>query len=143
MGVNVVLGGAVQQHIHVRANVHMARLEGPRERKHERDVLLRNGLFAHVLNLRRGPRGQSAGQRGVRVDVELEEVEKGVRDHGDGAVDFAFEAVVELEGFLSLVAHGERDPFDFVAVGVFNVLARFTRGRMEGMSVCWFPRVRV
>lgn len=139
---NVVLGRAVQQHIQVRANVHVARLEGPRKRKHEGNVLLRREFFAHVLDLRRRPHGQSAGQRGVRVDVELEQVEKGIRDHGDGAIDFAFEAVVKFEGFLGLLAHGEGDPFDFVALGVFNVLARFSRGRMEGMLVGWCHRMR-
>ena len=56
------------------------------------------------------------------MDVEFEEVEEGVADEVDGAVDFALLPVVEFEGSSGLVANGEGDPLDFVFL-VFNVLA--------------------
>jgi hypothetical protein len=57
------------------------------------------------------------------VDIKLEEVEKRVVDHGDGAVELALDAVPELERFAGFFAYGERDPLDFVLV-IFDVLAR-------------------
>lgn len=38
------------------------------------------------------------------MDVELEEVEERIADEGDGAVDFAFRAVLELKRLIALLA---------------------------------------
>lgn len=121
--VDVVFRCAVQQHVHVGADVHVARLQGPRERKDQGDVLLLDGRLADVLEVRRRARGEAAGQGGVGVDVELEQVEERVRDHRDGAVEFPLDAVVEFEGLFGLVAHGEGDPLDLVVLGIFYVFA--------------------
>lgn len=69
------------------------------------------------------------------MDVELEEVEERVVDEGDGAVDLALGAVVELERLARLVADGEGDPLDLV-VGVFQVLARLTGPQCQ-RDVLW------
>lgn len=122
--VDMVLGGAVQEHVEVRANVHVARLQGARECEHKRNVLLLLGLLADVLEVRRWAGWQAAGERGVGVDVELEEVEERVGHHGNRAVHLSLDAVVELEGFFCLVALGEGDPLDLVAFGVLDVFAR-------------------
>lgn len=58
------------------------------------------------------------------MDVEFEEVEEGVVDEGDGAVDFALGAVAELEGLGGLGAGREGDPLELV-VGGFDVFAGF------------------
>lgn len=133
--VDVVLGGAVQQHVEMGADVHVARLQGAREREHEGDVLLLLGVLADVLDVRRRAGGQAAGERGVGVDVELEEVEERVRHHADRAVHLGLDAVVELERFFGLVALGEGDPFDLVVVGVFDVLTRLTVARRARWSL--------
>lgn len=122
--VDVVLGRRVQQDVHVRADVQVAVLQRAGEREHERDVLGRGRGLAHRLDVGRGPRGQAAGERRVGVDVELEQVEEGVIDHGDGAVLLLLDAVVELEGLVGLLAGGEGDPFDLVVFRVLDVLAR-------------------
>lgn len=126
--VDVVLRRRVQQHVEVGADVQVALLQGARERKHQRDVLLLVGGLADGLDVRRGPRRQAAGQGRVAVDVELEQVEEGVVDHGDGAIDLALVAVAELERLGRLVAHGKGDPLDLV-VGILDVLARFSVSR--------------
>jgi hypothetical protein len=77
--------------------------------------------------VRRGPGGQAAGEGRVGVDVELEEVEEGVRHEGDGAVLFRLDAVVEFERGPGLVADREGGPFYLVG-GVFDVLACFAGG---------------
>lgn len=125
VGVDVVLGGAVQQHVHVRADVHVAALQRAGEREHERHELLRRRRLADDLDVRRRARGQAAGEGRVAVDVELEQVEEGVVDDGDGAVQLRLDAVVELEGLARLVAAREGDPLDLV-FGVLDVLARFS-----------------
>lgn len=122
---DMVLGGAVQKHVQVRADVHVARLQGTREREDKRDVLLLLGLFADILKMWRWAGGQTAGERGVGVDVELEEVEEGVGHHSNRAVHLSLDAVMELEGFLRFVALGEGDPFDLMAFGVLDVFTRF------------------
>ena len=43
------------------------------------------------------------------MDVELEEVEEGVVDEVDGAVDVSFDAEEEFEGAGGFVAGGEGD----------------------------------
>jgi hypothetical protein len=60
------------------------------------------------------------------VDVEFEEVEEGIVDHGDGAVDLAFSAVVELERAAGLVTYGEGFPFDLVLF-VLKVFTCFSK----------------
>lgn len=124
VGSGVVLRHAVQEHIHVRADVQVAQLESAGEGEDERDVFLHVGLLADGLDVGRGSGWETAGERCVVVDEELEEVEERVGYHRDGAVDFAFVAVLELEGLVGFFAGGEGDPFDFV-VGVFNVFACF------------------
>jgi hypothetical protein len=103
----------------------MAQLQCPRQGKHERYVLLGGQLLADNLDMGRRTGGQSAGKGGVAVDVELEQVEEGIADKVDGAVDLALGAVVELEGFAGLVADGEGDPVELV-VCLFNVFAGVT-----------------
>lgn len=70
------------------------------------------------------------------MDVELEQVEEGVGDEVDGAVNLALGAVVEFEGLAGLVARREGDPLDLVVV-VFEVLARFPA--ILGVSWDCFP----
>lgn len=62
------------------------------------------------------------------MDVEFEQVEEGVGDKVEGAIDFGFVAVVEFERLAGLVADGEGNPFDFVFC-IFNVLAGFSANR--------------
>ena len=123
--VDVVLGHRVQQHIHVCADVHVAQLQRAGHGKHERHVFLLGRRLADDGDLGARTGGQAARERRVAVDVELEEVEEGVRDHGDGAVDFAFDAVVEFERVVGFLAGWEGDPFELV-VAVFNVFAGFS-----------------
>jgi hypothetical protein len=52
-------------------------------------------------------------------------VEEGIVDHGDGAVDLALDAVVELECLARLVAGGEGNPLNLVA-GILDMLAGFS-----------------
>lgn len=53
VGSRVVLRGAVEEHVHVGANVHVARLEGAGEGEDERDVLLFGQLLADDFDMRR------------------------------------------------------------------------------------------
>ena len=53
--------------------------------------------------------GDAAGERGVIVDVEFEEVEERVVDEVDGAVDFLLDAEEEFEGPARFVAGWEGD----------------------------------
>lgn len=59
VGVQVVLGRAVQQDVHMCADVHVAQLECPSEGKDERDVLSIGQLLANDLNLRSRSRGET------------------------------------------------------------------------------------
>lgn len=68
------------------------------------------------------------------MDIELEKVEEGVVDDGNGAVGLAFGAVVELEGTAGLVAKRERDPFDFVLF-VFEMFARFPKNKSADAKI--------
>lgn len=120
----VVLGHAVQQDVHVRADVHVAHLQRARQRKHQRHVLLRRRLLADDFHVRRRPGREAARHGRVAVDVELEQVEEGVRDEVERAVELALVAVVEFERLARLVAHGERDPLYLVVL--LNVLAGFS-----------------
>lgn len=129
--VDMVLGDRVQQHIHVRANVHVAQLQGAGHGKHERHVFLLGRRLADDGNLGARTGRQAARERRVVVDVELEEVEEGVRHHGDGAVDFAFDAVVEFERAVGFLAGWKRDPLELVVF--LNVFAGFSaEGLLEG-----------
>ncbi|KAG4217119.1 hypothetical protein PC116_g34400 [Phytophthora cactorum] len=56
------------------------------------------------------------------MDIELQQMEKRVVYHGDGAVHFAFDAVTEFERFASLIADWEGDPLDLV-LGILNMFA--------------------
>lgn len=125
--VRVVLGHAVQQHVHVGADVHVAQLQGAGEGEDEGDVLLRGQLLADDLDVGGRAGGQAAGERRVVVDVELEQVEEGVGDEGDGAVELRLDAVLELQRLAGLVAGREGDPLQLV-VGQLDVFARVTAG---------------
>ena len=105
----------------------MAQLQGAGEGEDEGDVLLGGGRLADRLDVGRGAGGQAAGQGGVAVDVELEQGEEGVVDHGDGAVQLGLDGVVELERLAGLVALGEGPPLDLV-LGVLDVLAGLPGG---------------
>ncbi len=130
---DVVLGSAVEQHIHVRADVHVAQLEGAGESEDKRDVFLLGLLLADHLDVRGRARRQAAGQGRVAVDVEFEEVEERIADHGDGAVLLAFDAVVKFERVFRLVADREGDPLDLVR-RVLDVFARFAGGREQAWT---------
>jgi hypothetical protein len=57
------------------------------------------------------------------VDVEFEEVEEGVGDGGDGAVNVGLNAVLEVERETSLFASCKRNVFELVAfLDVFTCL---------------------
>lgn len=127
---DVLLGPTVQQHVHVGADVHVAQLQRAGQREDQRDVLLRRRLLAHHLDVLGRARGQAARQGRVAVDVELEQVEEGVADRGDGAVQLRLDAVVELERLARLVADGEGAPLDLVG-GVLDVFARFAGQRQR------------
>ena len=112
--VDVVLRRAVQQHVEVRAHVQVAQLQGAGQREDQGDVFLGGGRLADGRDVGRGSGGQATGQRGVAVDVEFEEVEEGVVDHGDRAVDLGLDAVVEFQRLPGLVTFGEGPPLDLV-----------------------------
>lgn len=116
--VNVVLWRAVQEHVHVGADVHVAHLQRACEREDERDELLLGRLLAYDLDVGFGSGRQAARERRVAVDVELEEMEEGVADKGDRAVDLGLDAVLELERFAGFLADGEGDPLELVVVGL-------------------------
>lgn len=59
------------------------------------------------------------------MDVELEEVEEGVVDGIDGAVEVSFYPVAELEGLSGFFASGEGDVSE-VLLGVLDVFACFS-----------------
>jgi hypothetical protein len=109
----------------VGADVHVAQLQGAGEGEDEGDVLLLGQLLADDLDVGGRAGGQAAGQGRVVVDVELEQVEEGVGDEGDGAVELRLDAVLELQRLAGFVARRERDPLQLV-VGQLDVLARVT-----------------
>jgi hypothetical protein len=130
----MVFRDAVQEDVHMRADMQMAQLQRAREGKNQRHKLL--SFFELELCCCFGIQrvqgdgiwwagGQAAGQRSVVVDVKLEEVEEGVVDGVDGAVELGFYPVVELEGEAGFFAGGEGDVFE-VVVGVLDVFACFT-----------------
>lgn len=130
----VVLRGAVQEHVHVCADVHMAQLQCARHREHKRDVFLWWRFFANNLNVVFRPGGQSTRERRIAVDVELEEVEEGIADEWDGAIDLALGAVGELQRLFGLFADWEGDPFELVGV-VLDVFACFSATRCQFTEV--------
>lgn len=130
MVMRVVLRHAVQQHIHVRADVHVAELQRAGQGEYQRDVLLLGQLLANDLDVGGRPGGQAARERRVVVDVEFEQVEEGVGDERDGAVEFALDAVLELQRLAGFVAGREGDPLQLV-VGQFDMLARITKEEEE------------
>jgi hypothetical protein len=71
-------------------------------------------VFALEDGGRQGFRGNAAGQRGIVVDVEFEEVEEFVGYEVDGTVYVALDAEVKFEGAPSLVAGGEGDVLELV-----------------------------
>lgn len=95
MFLQMMFRDAMQEDIEMRANMQMAQLQRARECKNQRHKLLpffELELYS-CFGVQRvqgdgiwGARGQAAGQRGIVVDVELEEVEEGVVDGVDGAV---------------------------------------------------------
>jgi hypothetical protein len=105
--------------------VHVAELQRAGQREDERDVLLVEQLLANDLDVRRRARGQAARERRIVVDVELEQVEEGVGDEGNRAVDLALDAVVELQRLAGFVAGREGDPLQLVVVQL-DVLAGVT-----------------
>lgn len=92
----MMLWRRMQQDIHMRTNMHMAQLQRACQCKDKRYVLLLRDLLADDLDVGGRPRGQTARQGRVAVDVELEEMEEGVVDEGDGAIDLALGAVSEF-----------------------------------------------
>lgn len=102
----------------------MAELQRACQGEDEGNVLHLVWLLADDLDVRRWSRGEAAGEGRVGVDVELEQVEEGVRHEGNGAVLFRLYTVVEFEGRACLVTHGEGGPFYLVG-GVFDVFACF------------------
>jgi hypothetical protein len=70
------------------------------------------------------------------VDVELEEVEEGVGDEGDGAVLLGLDAVVEFERGGGLVADWEGRPFYLVG-RVFDVFACLAREDVNDCGRSW------
>lgn len=138
VGVYVVFRCAVQQHVHVCRDVHVAELQGAREREDQRYVLLGDGLLVDDLDVGRRAGREPAGEGRVGVDVKLEEVEEGVADHGDGAVHFALDAVVELERLVGLLADREGYPLELMVLWVFDVLACFSAPRRCQFLI--FPR---
>jgi len=110
----------------VRRDVHVAVLQGARKRKHQRDVLLCDGFLVDNLDVGGRAGREPAGEGRVGVDVELEEVEEGVADHGDGAVYFGLDAVVELERLVGLFAYWERNPLKLMVLRVLDMLTRFS-----------------
>ncbi|KAJ8112903.1 hypothetical protein ONZ43_g5281 [Nemania bipapillata] len=114
--------------------MHVAKLKGSGQREDEGNELGLEGLLADDLDVRRGSRGEATGEGRVAVDVELEQVEEGVVDNGDGAVELRLNTVVELERFAGLVATREGDPLDLV-VSVLDVLARFSTAGVQDQRV--------
>lgn len=110
----VVFGHAVQQHVHVRADVHVTELQRAGQGEDERDVLLLGQLLANDLDVGGRTGGQAARERRVVVDVELEQVEEGVGDEGDGAVELALDAVLELQRLAGFIAGREGNPLQLV-----------------------------
>lgn len=121
----MVFRRAVQQNIHVCADMDVAQLQRAGEGKNKRDVFARGGFLADDFDFCGWPRRNAAGQRRIGVDVEFEEMEEGVVNHGDCAVDFAFFTVVELEGSACFVAGRKGFPFNLVLF-VFEVFACFS-----------------
>lgn len=130
----MVFRHAMQEDIEMRADMQMAPLQRARKGKNQRHKLL---LFFELelsscFGVQRvqgdggwGARGQAACQRGVVVDVELEEVEEGVVDGVDGAVEVAFYAVAQLEGLAGFFTGGEGDVLE-VVLGVLDVFTCFS-----------------
>ena len=121
-----MLGRAVKQDVHVRADMQMTELQRARQREDQRDVLHLVRRLADCLNHLWGSLREATRKGCVAVDVKLEKVEEGVADHGDGAVLLSLDSVVELKRRARLVADGEGDPFDLVR-GIFNMFARFAK----------------
>lgn len=80
----------------MRADVHVTELQRAGQGEYQRDVLLLGQLLANDLDVGGRAGGQAARERRVVVDVELEQVEEGVGDERDGAVELALDAVLEL-----------------------------------------------
>jgi len=93
---NVVLGRAVQQHVEMGADMHVAQLERTGQRDDERDVLADRLVASDSVGVRGRARREPARERRVGMDVELEQMEEWVGDDGDGAVNFPLDAVLEL-----------------------------------------------
>lgn len=71
----------------------MGELEGAGERENKRDVF---GLVRGCMrgdDVRWWARGNTARERSIVVDIELEEMEERIGYEGDGAVEFVFDAI--------------------------------------------------
>jgi hypothetical protein len=125
MRMRMVFRRAMQQDIHLGADMNMAQLQRSSQSKHHGNVLPWGSLFADDFDFGGWTGRNAAGQGRIGVDVEFEKVEKGIVDHGDCAVDFAFFSVVEFKGTTGFVACWEGFPFDFVFF-VFDMFASFS-----------------
>ena len=76
------------------------------------------------------------------MDVEFEEVEEGIADEGDGAIELCLNAVAELERRIGLLTGREGDPVEFVFV-VFDVFSRLAMREIVSvptLSLRWRSR---
>lgn len=125
----------MHEHIQTRTNMQMAQLQRPRQRDNHRRIHLAQRTLPIRMVFRalriffdkgaggQGFGGDATGQRRVVVDVELEQVEEGVVDEVQGAVDVLFHAEEEFEGAAGFVA-GEGGDVGELARGVGDVFAR-------------------
>lgn len=87
------VGRGVQEDVEAGGNVEVGFLQGSGEGEDEGDVVvLTDGERCAAHGDGSGGRdqrvgGDSTGERGIVVDVEFQEMEKGVGDFGDGAID--------------------------------------------------------
>lgn len=87
VGVEVVFWGAVEEEVEVRGDVQVGELEGAGQGEDQGDEFFGGRGRGAGVDVRWGPGGDAAGEGGVVVDVELEEVEEGVGYEGNRAVE--------------------------------------------------------
>jgi hypothetical protein len=115
------LGRRVNQHIHARSNVQVAKLQRARQRNDHRCVdiaqaalsicFFRGTLLELIFQCARRERlcGYAAGQGRVVVDVEFQQVEERVVDEVDRAVDVFLYAKEEFQRAAGFIAGREWD----------------------------------